>query len=126
MKSLALPVVAIFTIVLVLLIIWMLMKRILKKNTVVSVDEYSLSWKETRCPNCESRMEEGYAFPGKGIFWTHKRAKKPGAFSHVGLALENTFSVSFRPNLNMAWHCDTCKMILIDHSKMLKIRDKSV
>ena len=117
---------AILTIILMLLFIWILMRKILKKNKVVSADESSLSWKELECPNCERIMEQGYAFAGKGIFWAAKRAKKPGAFSHVGYALENTFGISFRPDLNMAWHCNSCKMILIDHSRILKIKEKSV
>ena len=126
MNDLALLASAILTITLVLLFIWILMRRILKKNKVVQVEESSLNWKEVKCPHCATIMEEGYSFAGKGIFWAAKHAKKPGAFSHVGYALENTFGISFRPDLNMAWHCNSCKMILIDHSRMLKIKEKSV
>ncbi len=126
MNDLALLASAILTITLVLLFIWILMRRILKKNKVVQVEKSSLNWKELKCPNCERIMEEGYAFAGKGIFWAAKSAKKPGAFSHVGYALENTFGISFRPDLNMAWHCNSCKTIVIDHSRMLKIKEKSV
>ena len=126
MNDLALLASAILTITLVLLFIWILMRRILKKNKVVQVEKSSLNWKELKCPNCERIMEEGYAFAGKGIFWAAKSAKKPGAFSYIGQALENTLSISLRPALNMAWRCNSCKMILIDHSRMLKIKEKSV
>ena len=117
---------AILTIILMLLFIWILMRRLLKKNKVVRVEESSLNWKEVKCPHCTTIMEHGYAFAGKGIFWVPKSAKKPGAFSNIGQALENTFSISFRPDLNMAWHCSSCKMIVIDHSRMLKMKERTV
>ena len=113
---------AIFIILLLLLFIWILVRRLLKKNKVVLVEETSLNWKEVKCPHCATIVQHGYAFAGKGIFWAEKHAK-PGAFSHIGQALENTFSISLRPNLNMTWHCNSCKMILIDHSRILKIKE---
>jgi hypothetical protein len=67
-------------------------------------------------------MEKGYSFAGRGITWVPKYAKKPGAFSTVGSVLENTYSLRVPPALNMAWYCKSCKILVFDNSKMLKIK----
>jgi hypothetical protein len=93
------------------------------KNCVITVDEASIDWKAVRCVKCDKGMEEGYAFAGKGINWVPKNARKPGVFSSVGSVLENTFSLRIPPAINMAWYCKSCKIIVLDNSKMLKIKN---
>ena len=106
-----------------LLLLLYFLRKIEKKNNVLTVDEASLDWKNVRCIKCEQMMEKGYAFAGKGINWVPKNEKKPGIFSTVGSVLENTFSLRIPPAFNMAWYCKSCKVIVFDNSKMLRIRN---
>ena len=104
-----------------LLVLWYFLRKVERKNYVITVDEASIDWKDVRCVKCKIMMEEGYAFAGKGINWMPKNAKKPGVFSSVGSVLENTFSLRVPPAINMAWYCKSCKIIVLDNSKMLRI-----
>ena len=114
-------IVAVLVVVPGLFALWYLLGKIERKNYVVTVDETSLDWKDVRCVKCKQLMEEGYAFAGKGINWMPKHAKKPGAFSSVGAVLENTFSLRIPPAINMAWYCKSCKIVVFDNSRMLRI-----
>ena len=95
-------------------------KKMEKKNKVVEINEALLDWEDIKCPKCQTIMEQGYAFAGKGIIWTAKWNKLPGTFTTTFTSLENTLSMSLSPRVNMAWHCDRCKMVILDHSRMLK------
>jgi hypothetical protein len=103
-----------------LLILLILLRRMEKKNTVMHIDRSTLSWSDYKCPKCRQFMQHGYTLAGRGIIWASKDSKKPGPFSNVAQALENTASLRLSPPLNMAWYCQECKLILMDHSKMLK------
>ena len=107
-------------VIIALIFLWVFLRKIVKKNKVEYKDYSLLVWQEYKCLNCREIMEQGFAFTGKGIIWALKNKKKPGAFSNIGQVLENTLSMSFRPALNMAWHCNNCKLIVIDHSRLLK------
>ena len=106
-----------------LFFLWYFLRKMERKNNVLTVAEASLDWKAVKCIKCNQLMENGYAYAGKGINWVPKDARKPGAFSTVGSVLENTFSLRIPPALNMAWYCKSCKVIEIDNSKMLRIRN---
>jgi len=106
-----------------LLALWYYLRQWERRNNVLTVEEASLNWKEVRCVNCQKTMEKGYSFAGRGITWVPKYAKKPGAFSTIGSVLENTYSLRVSPALNMAWYCKSCKIVVLDNSKMLKIKN---
>jgi hypothetical protein len=106
-----------------LFVLWYFLGKVERKNYVITVDEASVEWNDARCVKCEKTMEEGFAFAGKGINWVPKHARKPGVFSSIGSVLENTFSLRIPPAINMAWYCKSCKIIVLDNSRMLRIKN---
>lgn len=116
-------VVAVLVVATGLLVLWYFLGKMERKNHVIKVDAASIEWKDVKCVKCEKVMEKGYAFAGKGINWVPKNAKKSGVFSTVGSVLDNTFSLRIPPAINMAWYCESCKIIVFDNSKMLKIKN---
>lgn len=123
MNDTAFVIIAISILAVGLIVLWYFLRKMERRNNVLTVDEESLIWKEVRCVNCEKIMEKGYSFAGRGITWVPRYAKKPGAFSTVGSVLENTCSLRVPPPLNMAWYCKSCKIVVFDNSKMLKIKN---
>ena len=107
--------------VIVLFGLWYFLRKLERRNTVLTVDEATLEWQDVRCVKCNKAMKKGYSFAGKGITWVPRYAKKPGAFSSIGSVLENTLSLRIPPAINMAWYCQGCKIVVFDNSKMLKI-----
>jgi ribosomal protein L37AE/L43A len=71
------------------------------------------------CPDCGHRMQQGWVLMGKGAIWTERARARPGLFAHIGNALPNTLSMRLPPAANMAWRCDNCRMLLIDHDKLV-------
>lgn len=123
MNETTFKIIAVLSVIAGLLLLLYFLRKIEKKNNVLTVDEASLDWKDVRCIKCEQMMEKGYAFAGKGINWVPKNEKKPGIFSTVSSVLENTFSLRIVPAINMAWYCKSCKILVFDNSKMLKIKN---
>jgi len=114
----AILITTIFTIVLLVAI-----RRINKKNTVVKLKKSEIEWKDLKCPKCQKVMDTGFSLPGRGIIWREKNEKKPGPFSNIGSVLENTISLNFLPALNISWRCCSCKLVILDISKMVKVND---
>lgn len=67
---------AVIIVILGFLLFLFFLRKIEKKNNVLTVDEASLEWEGIRCVKCERAMEKGYAFAGKGINWAPKNEKK--------------------------------------------------
>jgi len=103
-----------------ILVFVLLLYRILRRSQVVR-DDASL-WKDRNypCPQCGAIMEQGFIMAGRGIIWRPKDDKPIGTFAHIGQALDNTISPSLPPRQNMAWHCPRCRLILVDHDKLVK------
>jgi len=99
-----------------------LVLKIAKKNKVVKLHENRIVWTEIRCPNCRNIMEQGYSMAGRGIIWRGKNEKKPGLFSTIGSVLENTASFNSPPALNLSWRCKQCNFLILDNSKMIKLK----
>ena len=96
------------------------LRRMSAKNLVV-MEETGI-WDNTQfnCPKCKSQLIPGYTMAGKGIIWTPKEGKKIGFFAHIGQALENTLNFGLPQAFNMSWRCEKCRLILVDHAKMIK------
>jgi hypothetical protein len=88
MTVMTLKISAIVVVIITLVILWIMLRKLERRNKVVSLDESLLSWSEVKCPNCRQLMGQGYALAGRGIIWAPKNAKKPGPFAHIGEALE--------------------------------------
>jgi hypothetical protein len=101
-----------------LLLLW-LVRVLLRRNR--SVGDSPLLWQDRdyRCPECGSPMEQGWVLLGKGAIWSPRGKSKPGTFAHIGSALENTISMSLRPAANMAWRCSSCRLLVLDRSKLV-------
>lgn len=64
-------------------------------------------------------MKPGWVLLGKGAIWTDRAAGRPGTFAHLGNVLPNTLGMRLKPAANMAWRCDDCRMLTIDHDKLV-------
>lgn len=102
-----------------LFLLW-LVRTIQRRNRTVSDDPRLWEGSDYRCPKCGIDMEQGWVLLGKGAIWSSRRQGKAGTFSHIGSSLENTISMSLRPASNMAWRCHGCRLLLLDHDKLVK------
>ena len=71
------------------------------------------------CPGCGAAMTQGWVMLGKGAIFATRGQGRPGLFAHIGSALPNTIGMHMRPAANMAWHCDECRLLLLDHDKLV-------
>ncbi len=97
-----------------------LVRHLQRKNRSVADDGRLWAGRDYRCPACRTPMEQGWALLGKGAIWSSRSRAKPGTFSHLGATLDNTISMSLRPAVNMAWHCASCRLLLLDHAKLVR------
>ncbi|GEM_PF-781961 len=92
-----------------------------KNNSVLKEDEdVHGGMAHYNCPKCNQQMEKGYAVAGRGIIYQKEDSKPISPFSTILSVLDNTMSLSFQPAVNRAWHCNTCKYLILDHSKLIK------
>lgn len=103
-------------------VILLMLRRVTRNNR--NVDESSQLWEKRayRCPACDTPMRQGYVLLGKGMIWMPRGGKRISTFAHIGQSLDNTMSLALPPALNMAWHCDHCKLTTVDHSKLVKVK----
>ena len=103
-----------------LLALFWLVRRVTARNRSVANDPALWRDRDYRCPDCGVAMQQGWVLLGKGAIWSPLGRGKPGTFSHIGSSLENTISLSVPPALNMAWHCPSCRILLLDHDKLVR------
>jgi len=115
-------VVILITVILVIVLL-VAVRKINKGNSVIKLKESEMEWKELKCPKCQKLMDTGLSLAGRGIIWREKTEKKPGLFSNIGSVLENTISLNVLPTLNVSWRCSSCKLVILDNSKMVKIKN---
>ncbi len=104
------------------LVLLMTVRKISKSNTVVSKKLSAIVWQELACPKCKITMDEGFSLTGRGIIWRARNEKLPGPLSNIGSVLENSISLNLQPALNLSWRCSHCKLVVIDHAKMVKVK----
>lgn len=105
--------------VIALLVLLAMVRFLARRNRTVAEGPVLWEGRDYRCPTCGGTMEQGWVLLGKGAIWSPRGRGRPGTFSHIGSALENTISLSLRPAANMAWRCSACRMLLVDHSKLV-------
>jgi hypothetical protein len=98
-------------------------RKINKANSVVKLKGSEIEWQELQCPKCQKVMDTGLSIAGRGIIWREKTDLKPGLFFNIGSVLENTISLNLLPALNISWRCSCCKLVILDNSKMVKIKN---
>ena len=99
--------------------LWWLVRRLGARNRSVPDQPELWAGRDHTCPRCGTPMEQGWALLGKGAIWSPRAAGRPGTFAHIGRALPNTISLSLPPAANMAWRCGDCRLLLIDHDKLV-------
>lgn len=90
-----------------------------RRNRAVADDAALWTGRDYRCPRCAQPMQQGWVMLGKGAIWTDRGSGRPGLFAHIGSALPNTISLHLRPAANMAWRCEACQLLLVDHEKLV-------
>ena len=115
-------VVILFTVILTIVLL-AAVRKINKGNSVIKLKESEIEWKELKCPKCQKVMDSGLSLAGHGIIWREKTEMKPGLFSNIGSVLENTISLNILPALNISWRCSSCELVILDNSKMVKIKN---
>ena len=113
---------SILVIAIILGVLFVSIWRLNKRNTVVELDKSEIEWANLKCPKCQGELNTGFALPGRGVIWSGKNEKAPGPLTNIGSVLENTISVSFKPAINIAWRCKSCKLVVLDISKMIKTK----
>ena len=72
------------------------------------------------CPGCGGPMVEGWLLFGRGAVWSPRAKGPPGTFVTIAESLPNTLSLSLRPAGNQAWRCGDCRLVIFDHSRLVK------
>lgn len=91
--------------------------RKLNKNTVIiDYDHAKLKNDKYQCPKCSVLMKPVFVIAGKGIMWRYADDKPLKVFSMIFRCLDNTLNMSASVRENMAFECEDCKFVLIDHS----------
>jgi hypothetical protein len=115
----AVPIIAGLTAVVALLALLWIVHRINRHNHSRPEDPGLWVGHDYRCPDCGEPMAPGWVLLGKGAIWRERHLGRPGGLSPISRALPNTLSLRLRPAANMAWHCDRCRMLLLDHSTLV-------
>lgn len=104
----------------VLLFLWTLVRRIGRRSRLVPETPDPWEGRAFKCPACGAAMDGGYVLAGRGLIWSRRGQPRKWVFAHIGEALDNTLSLSISPAVNLAWRCVPCRMLLIDHDKMVR------
>ena len=116
------PIIALIIAIAIVALVMIFLREI-DKNTIVEIDKSKINWEHLNCPKCKREMDNGFSMAGKGITWREKCKKQPGPFNMVGTVLQNTFNLTPSAALNISWYCKACSLIIVDHSKLVKVRD---
>ncbi|UHD16736.1 PF20097 family protein [Thiocapsa bogorovii] len=103
-----------------LLALWAIVRHLQGKACEIHATADLWSGRRYACPDCGTAMDAGWVMLGKGAIWSSREQGPPGTFAHIGRALPNTISMSLRPAVNMAWRCPSCRLVLIDYTKLVK------
>lgn len=103
-----------------LLSLLLIVRKIDRRNRTLPDDPQLWSGRDYRCPQCGACMEQGWALLGKGAIWSPRSRGRPGPFANIGSSLPNTLSLSMRPGSNMGWHCPACRILILDHDKLVR------
>ena len=101
-------------------VLLVLVRRIARRSRTLPDIPSLWHGRDYACPQCGAAMQPGWVLLGKGAIWSDRARGKPGAFANIGQALPNTISLNLRPAVNMAWRCAGCRLLLIDHDKLVR------
>lgn len=73
-----------------------------------------------KCPQCGKVMEKGFITASKGIFYRANDEKPLSPFQfEFSRLLKNTMNITTSAKENVAWRCEDCNYILVDHSYLI-------
>ncbi len=103
-------------------LVFVLFVRSQRRNSSVVKEEEDVQGAHAHyaCPKCGQSMEKGFAVAGRGIIYHAEDGKAISPFMTILSVLENTMSFSMKPAENRAWHCASCKYLLLDHSTLIR------
>lgn len=64
-------------------------------------------------------MENGFIMAGKGICYRANDEKPLSQFIGPKTLLKNTMNMTMSAKENLAWRCEDCNYILVDHSCLI-------
>ena len=104
--------------VVVLTLLFIRQRKLYATINSISIKDYKPHTDFYNCPECNNKMDSGFRIANQGIFWT---TELKGIYLKqlTSTPLTNTAAVYARNNGNKAWKCDKCKLILIDHNRLL-------
>ncbi|TAK50751.1 MAG: hypothetical protein EPO24_16480 [Bacteroidetes bacterium] len=106
-------------------VLFFLLRAYRKNNRVINEDEdMHGALAQYNCPKCSQQMKKGFALAGRGIIYQPEEHARISSFVTIMSVLENTMSMSLPPAVNRAWHCDTCKYLILDHSTLIRQKKK--
>lgn len=106
-----------------LVFFYVYMRRMyLSQNNALAGDVVPLMRLKVDCPRCHKRMQPGFALAARGIFWRADQDKPFGLANTPGRLLSSTANWGMRTRENMAWRCEACNMLLVDHSHLLSFK----
>ena len=108
----------IITIIALAVLFHIISKGINKGSSYKKYGEISANIKY-KCPKCGQVMENGFVAVDRGISYRASEKKRQGIFMKSNRFLKNTFNMSFSIKENLAWRCENCSYILIDHSNAI-------
>lgn len=98
-------------------IAWLFYKIRSITTRIITISETVLIRKNNLlCPVCGKMMAAGFSASPRGVFFRNSVQKPFGTFIPIWQALKNTLNTGIVPKENVAWRCESCALILIDHS----------
>ncbi|HBG98866.1 MAG TPA: hypothetical protein DDY29_09135 [Rhodobacteraceae bacterium] len=96
-----------------------LVLRVMRRNRHLIAPDPTDAADPLPCPTCGAPMPAGAVLLGRGANWAPHGAARPGPLATVFGTLPNTLSLALPPALNRAWHCEGCRILVVDHSALV-------
>jgi rubrerythrin len=110
---------AVSVFIFVLLVLYFTSKKLQKLNAEYKsygeIDRH-ITYK---CPQCGKVMENGFVMAGKGICYRADEEKPLSQVIGPKTLLKNTMNMKLSIRENVAWRCEDCNYILVDHSYLV-------
>ncbi|MBK1645433.1 hypothetical protein CKO25_12415 [Thiocapsa imhoffii] len=103
-------------------LLWFIVRTIQRSSREIADTPTLWVGRDYACPACARPLRQGWVLMGKGAIWAERDQRPLSPFVHIGNAMPNTISMSWRPATNLAWRCEHCELLLIDHSRLVARR----
>ena len=113
------PILVVLPAIILLIVVFLFLRKTIKKNLkTMSFDELRrFGIASYKCPRCNQEMKQGFRLSNQAIIWRSKDEKVKTMAPERMLSNTMNFTVSTKENL--AWHCESCKLILVDYNQLI-------